>query len=63
MRARDKRAMRVAHNRARWADAWAPIDESEIYEAAPDWWLDLDTTYTEPTGEDLSYLDARRMYG
>ena len=57
MKQRDKRAMRLAHNRERWADAWAPITEPEPEDD------DGDFDYMEPTGEDMNYLEARRMHG
>lgn len=56
LRKRDKRAMCVAHGRARWADAMAPIkDEAEIYEDAPDWLLNL---YGETQSDDEAWRDA-----
>lgn len=41
MKQRDKRAMRLAHNRERWADAWAPIKEDNEPDPEGDqYWLD-----------------------
>lgn len=60
MRNRDKRAQRLGTVEQKRSACEQSM--RDVWELAPEWWKELDTAYTEPTSEDVAYLDERRMH-